>query len=436
MYRTARLQKPADRLFEQHSVPQPSHTGSDALEFSALTTFNRDAVLSKFLPSFDDFGRPVANRKRTPGAAAAAAAAAEVGSANAGAVKSDASKPRAQDNTSRILYATRQDSSAERLEQFRQRAREEERLHRTARRERSKVDGLWDAASRVVRHRRQEVPAHLMSSKRREAQRRAESNGASRSEVKRRATAALIADPPLSLIKEGLEAGYTNQLSQIFARVPEAFMQQLRGVFAAHDDDNDGLLTIDQLRRAVLGLGLSDTPDTLERFVKLSKHKPLVDVVSFVYVVAMLGDGAASRPDDCALEVLEVLETVRAWVTASEGGQSKPNSAGHRELKQSQPPASANDPLVANIDSDMLRHVLRVHTGTQLSSNEVDDFMVYAETLLQAKQTQRQKTALNNTLSQPPIVSDESTGQKKLSLDQLIHHLVDYRSSDSPFIIE
>ena len=79
-----------------------------------------------------------------------------------------------------------------------------------------------------------------------------------------------------------------------------------------------GLLTIPQLRRAVLGLGLSDTADTLDRFVKLSKHKPLVDVVSFVYVAAMLGEGPAESPDDCAEEVLEVLETVRDWVSTAE----------------------------------------------------------------------------------------------------------------------
>ena len=64
---------------------------------------------------------------------------------------------------------------------------------------------------------------------------------ASRSEGKRRATEALISDPPLSLVKEGLQAGYTEDLENISSEIAsEALLQQLRGVFAAHDDDNDG----------------------------------------------------------------------------------------------------------------------------------------------------------------------------------------------------
>lgn len=83
----------------------------------------------------------------------------------------------------------------------------------------------------------------------------------------------------MSLIKEGLQAGYTDE-SNTTLKIPQHasddYLQQLRGIFASHDHDQDGLLNIEQLRRALLGLGLADTPQTLERFVKLSKHKPKV----------------------------------------------------------------------------------------------------------------------------------------------------------------
>ena len=221
-----RAQKPADRIFEKHGVPQPSHLGSDSLDFSALTTFNREAVLSKFLPSFDDFGRrPAApaggSRDRAAAAAtleAAAAAAAAATTQPLSATKQSRAAIASQ-NEDRIHQATRQRTSADRLQQYRQRAREEQRRNRTARREQSKLDSLWDAASRVVRHRRKQSPYPDMpgTAAQENRRRRAVAGSASRTEGKRRATSALIADPPLSLIKEGLEAGCVDVI--VFALV-------------------------------------------------------------------------------------------------------------------------------------------------------------------------------------------------------------------------
>jgi hypothetical protein len=555
--------KPADRLFEaQQGLPQPN-LGSDSLEFSALTTFNREAVLSKFLPSFDGFGRKTASKATAESQAAAAAAAATAAAAAA------ANKPGklssaalASANERRVQQATQQQSSADRLEEYRRLAREEQRLSRAARQEQSKLNGLWDAASRVVRHRRQRFAPHLAGSARqRNAAWRNASNSAARTEGKRRATSALIADPPLSLIREGLAEGYTDELQGILQSVPEPFMQLLRGVFAAQDDDADGLLTIEQLRRAVLGLGLADTPDTLERFVKLSKHKPLVDAVSFVYVIAMLtnhdggsgaggaaagaGGGAGSPrgaaaagavvpstagsssssssswlpvatappalPQDCAAEVLEVLETVREWVTTAELNSHPLNSSQQhlRRQQQQQPPRAgaawdrressnsdgggggggdAGAPGV--IETDMLRHVLRVHTGTQLSANEIEDFMNYAQGVMRAQDAQRQevgarrraagaatattKTTMASTASTAQrgggygstgagasrrfgggggggggggrrendggneageAAAEEGAAAATMNLDRLIHHLVDYSGSASPYLL-
>jgi len=54
----------------------------------------------------------------------------------------------------------------------------------------------------------------------------------------------------------------------------------------------------------------------------------------------------------------------------------------------------------------MLRHILGVETGTQLSGTEIDDFMAYAEELLQNTSTElktathQQKNALRYATKQ------------------------------------
>jgi hypothetical protein len=54
------------------------------------------------------------------------------------------------------------------------------------------------------------------------------------------------------------------------ARAEEARAQQLRGIFAAFDEDRDGLLKDEELPSALLALGLDPTPDALARFASAS----------------------------------------------------------------------------------------------------------------------------------------------------------------------
>ena len=53
-------------------------------------------------------------------------------------------------------------------------------------------------------------------------------------------------------------------------RADEARTQQLRGVFAAFDENRDGLLTEQELAPALLALGVDPTPTTIARFVSAS----------------------------------------------------------------------------------------------------------------------------------------------------------------------
>ena len=53
-------------------------------------------------------------------------------------------------------------------------------------------------------------------------------------------------------------------------RADEARTQQLRGVFAAFDENRDGLLTEAELAPALLALGVDPTKETLARFLAAS----------------------------------------------------------------------------------------------------------------------------------------------------------------------
>jgi hypothetical protein len=77
--------------------------------------------------------------------------------------------------------------------------------------------------------------------------------------------------PPASLPKR------ERVLATLRKRADEARTQQLRGVFAAFDEDRDGVLLTDELRSALLALGVDPTPATLARFTKESTLPKGVD---------------------------------------------------------------------------------------------------------------------------------------------------------------
>ena len=57
---------------------------------------------------------------------------------------------------------------------------------------------------------------------------------------------------------------------QLASRGEEARAQQLRGIFAAFDEDRDGLLSEAELSSALLSLGLDPTREALARFARAS----------------------------------------------------------------------------------------------------------------------------------------------------------------------
>lgn len=57
-------------------------------------------------------------------------------------------------------------------------------------------------------------------------------------------------------------------------REDEARIQQLRGVFAAYDGDSDSWLTIDELRLALLALGIQPTGTVVDRFKATAATHP------------------------------------------------------------------------------------------------------------------------------------------------------------------
>lgn len=77
-------------------------------------------------------------------------------------------------------------------------------------------------------------------------------------------------------------------------RADDARIQQLRGIFAAYDQDSDGLLSADQLALALLALGLQPTEAVLDRFLAASKAAQ--QHLSYRPPTTRSGDSDASKP--------------------------------------------------------------------------------------------------------------------------------------------
>jgi hypothetical protein len=84
---------------------------------------------------------------------------------------------------------------------------------------------------------------------------------------------------------------------QLASRSEEARSQQLRGIFAAFDEDRDGLLSETELISALLSLGFDPTPEALQRFARASPGG--TRAIDFPSVSALLCCGAHAPPAGC-----------------------------------------------------------------------------------------------------------------------------------------
>jgi len=160
-------------------------------------------------------------------------------------------------------------------------------------------------------------------------------------------------------------------------------LQQLRGVFSAADDDNDGYLTLPQLEQALLSFGVRPTDDLVEHFVMLSRNSGKIDLATFMYVFSKTRGNAAVK--DCSAEVLGLFRFLQT--------PFKKNDSDERNMP-------------VRVTRRDLRHVLtEVDVPNKLSAEEATDFLTYADRMM------------NNS----------SSGSGEIDFDELVKVLVDFK---------
>ena len=128
----------------------------------------------------------------------------------------------------------------------------------------------------------------------------------------------------------------------------ERVMQQLRGIFAAHDEDKDLMLDYSELADAVRALGFTPTPELLQRFMERRPHElrsgGLLDLSTFLLVATEQLQSERRFSSDM-LELFELFDERRT----------------------------------GTITLSSLRHILHeTLTPERLSQAELDEFMEYA----------------------------------------------------------
>jgi Ca2+-binding EF-hand superfamily protein len=106
------------------------------------------------------------------------------------------------------------------------------------------------------------------------------------------------------------------QAQALKLRADEARVQQLRGIFAAYDEDRDGLLNELELGSALLALGLEPSVKMLQRFGSLSASG--VNLESFVKTCMARASGPSPAVGDSTYE--SILSLFRSL---DEGGRGR-----------------------------------------------------------------------------------------------------------------
>ena len=133
------------------------------------------------------------------------------------------------------------------------------------------------------------------------------------------------------------------------AELEEVELQMLRGIFAVHDENKDGMINKAQLAEALVSLGFSPSEKIMTKFylenAKSGKKSWKIDLPTFLTAASKHLDSA----DDCAADVMYLFETF-----------DKTNSG--------------------SVTAQVIRHLLHEAVApTRLSRQETDEFMAYAE---------------------------------------------------------
>ena len=164
-------------------------------------------------------------------------------------------------------------------------------------------------------------------------------NGGFKKGAKRRATNAFMDDPTMK----------TTRSDEVTGTLEEVELQMLRGIFAAHDENKDGIINKSQLAEALVSLGFSPSEKLMTKFflenAQRGKKNWKIDLETFLSAAGKWLDTA----DDCASDVIYLFEQFDKTLSRDVSGQ-------------------------------VLRHLLHEAVApTRLSRQETDEFMAYAE---------------------------------------------------------
>ena len=175
----------------------------------------------------------------------------------------------------------------------------------------------------------------------------------------RRATAAFLNDPTMQAAIDKLNrdrdlsapsAGKPNE-----PELDESELQQLRGVFAAQDDDKDGYLTKRQLKEALLALGFNPTDTLMNKYHKENLARGSNNWKISLPVFLAASSTHLDSADDCSDDIHCLFE------------QFDPEGKGV-------------------VTAGTIRHLLHeTLSPTRLSRQEMEEFMDYAN-LIKKKQ--------------------------------------------------
>ena len=178
--------------------------------------------------------------------------------------------------------------------------------------------------------------------------------------AKRRATNAFLIDPTmvdtLQKVKDKADAAKVEEkigMPGSAAELEEIELQMLRGIFAAHDENKDGIINKSQLAEALVSLGYSPTEKLMTKFflenAKAGKKHWRISLETFLSAASKWLDSA----DDCSADVMHLFE----MFDKEKNGM---------------------------VSAQVVRHLLHeAVTPTRLTRQETEEFMKYSKVGMQ-----------------------------------------------------